>query len=74
MDDISVSKKIGEEYKTLITIKEGKYGPQLSFSPDAKKVFAKWPQNPEAQWLNMPIKVWGNQAKHENTMDDDILF
>ncbi len=81
MKDLSVSIKVGDTYKTVINIKEGKYGPQLAFSPDFRPVLLEWLKAPEAAWLNMNIKVWDDkpstqqsgQAQAQRVEDTDSI-
>lgn len=70
MKDISVSMKVGESYKGMISLKEGKYGKQLAFSPDFKKVMINWLKSPDDAWLNFNIKEFEPKVQQNATHSD----
>lgn len=77
MKDISISIKEGESYKSLINIKQGKFGPQLAFSPDFQRLLFNWLKAQDGKWLNMNVKEFEPKpsqheaAKANNYQPDD---
>lgn len=72
MKDISISMKVGESYKSMMNIKQGKYGPQLAFSPDFKKVLITWLKSTDESWLNFNIKEF--EPRVQETQQEDAPF
>lgn len=87
MKDFSLSIKVGDAYKTVANLKQGKYGPQFSFSPEGRAVILEWLKKPQAEWLNLNLKEWDNNPETQTTssqqtsapktaaeLDDEIPF
>jgi hypothetical protein len=84
--EYSASIKIGEEYKTVGTLKDGKYGPQISIRRDLLIELLK---DKDKEWLNFNIKDWSNNSSAPaeskenpptevetviNDLDDEVSF
>lgn len=82
--DFKASFKIDGKWKTLIALKEGEKGRQLSFSPEAKQIMGNWLRDPQATWLNLPVfENEGTQPSEQpkraapvvqDGLDDEIPF
>lgn len=72
MKDMSASRKIGEEFETMISIKtttfeDGKTKTQLSFSPKMQKEIYAWIKSQDGSYFNMNLKVWGEKPQAQDT-------
>lgn len=77
MTDKSYSKKVGDEYKTMMSRKQGKYGMQFSFSPEFQKEFYDWIKSQDGTWFNMNEKEWGKPSESPDNpveLNDEIPF
>lgn len=69
MKETSITKKVGEKYENMITLKQGQYGWQLSFSPAFQQELSQWLKGQNGQWLNMNVKVWDSQPQQTQQVE-----
>ena len=78
MKDTTLSKKVGEKYEPMITLKQGKYGIQFAFTPQFQKELYAWVKSQDGTYMNLNVKVWDdkpdahNQAKGNGYAPKDV--
>lgn len=63
----SASIKIGDGYKTVFKLKDGKYGPQLSIH---REVLVSLLKDTSQEWLNFNVKDWDQGSSKPEPVQD----